>query len=180
VVTFLRRTQPRPAAQLSRVQELARDRAERLGPYAQAARENAALRLHQAREWSAPRLETAAHRVEDTVAPRVAGILSATAQKVEPESRPSASSRVRRIPRSVLVLGAGALGAVVAYGIYRIRQASQEAEWQDKLDRVREQAREAKEQVTAKVRSKSGDADADEEDDQPEAAGSDFNGRVRT
>jgi hypothetical protein len=179
VVTFLRRTQQMPATQLSRVQELARDQAERIGPYAQAARDNAALRLHQAREWSAPRLETAAHRVEDTVAPRVAGILSATAQRVEPEPK-AARSRVRRIPRSVLIVGAGALGAVVAYGIYRIRQASHEAEWQEKLDRVREQAREAKEQVTAKVKSKSDGTGGDEEDDMSETSGSDFNGRVRT
>ncbi|GAB3206252.1 hypothetical protein ACQEU5_08825 [Marinactinospora thermotolerans] len=133
-------------AALARLQEIARERAERLGPYADQARDTALLRINQARGWTAPRLETAAQRVEDTVAPRVAGLLSAAAHKVEP-----VAVRKRRFPRSLLIVGTGAVAAVLAYGVLRARQASQDAEWQENLNHARDQVRETKERLAAKA-----------------------------
>lgn len=168
-------------ARLSRLQGLARERAERLSPYAAAARENAAERLIQAREWTAPRLETAAQRVEDTVAPRVAGLLTEAAHKVEPKRKRKDAKR--RIPRTVLILGAGALGAAVVYGVIRLRQAAQETEWQENIDRAREQVRETKDQVAAKVKATKdkvkGDTEEKAEEEEEESV-HEFNGRVRT
>ncbi|RCV49151.1 hypothetical protein [Marinitenerispora sediminis] len=135
-------------AALARLQEFAREQAERLGPYADQARDNAAQRWYQARGWTAPRLETAAQRVEDTLAPRVADLLNAAAQKVEP----APIRRGRRVPRAVVVLGVGALGAAALYGVVRLRQASQDAEWQQNLHNAREQVRETKDQLAAKAR----------------------------
>ncbi|GAA3730707.1 ElaB/YqjD/DUF883 family membrane-anchored ribosome-binding protein [Spinactinospora alkalitolerans] len=139
-------------AALIRLQELAREQAERLGPYAEQARDNAALRLTQARGWTAPRLETAAQRVEDTVAPRVADLLNAAAHRVDPKP----ARRFGRIPRSVIVIGVGALGAAAVYGALRVRRVSQDAEWQENLDSAREQVRETKDQLTAKAKETKG------------------------
>ncbi|QVQ50458.1 hypothetical protein J4H86_16210 [Spiractinospora alimapuensis] len=159
-----RRTAP-PETRLEKFQGFARDRAEQFGPYARSAQRNASERILQAREWCAPRLEVAANRVEDTVAPRVASALSATARRVEP---PNPRSSRRRVPRAVMVTGIIAAGAVVAFGVYRARRAAQEAEWQENLDRVREQVRETKDQASSH-----GDDTRDEQ-------ASDYNGRVRT
>ncbi|GLU49880.1 hypothetical protein [Nocardiopsis ansamitocini] len=133
---------------LNRLQGLARDQAERFGPYADQAKESAALRIHQARGWTAPRLETAAQRVEDTVAPRVAELLNAAAHRVEPV----AVRRRRRLSRSFVVIGVGALGAAALYGVLKLRQASQDAEWQENLDNAREQVRETKDQLATKAK----------------------------
>ncbi|TDQ52324.1 hypothetical protein [Actinorugispora endophytica] len=148
---MLKRREARRDAEeaLSRLQELAREQAERLAPYTEQARETAALRLNQARGWTAPRLETAALRVEDTVAPRVAGLLTAAAHRVEP-ALPVAKRR--RMPRSLVIIGAGALGAAAVYGVLRLRQASQDAEWQANLDSAREQVRQTRDQLAAKAR----------------------------
>lgn len=167
-------------AVLSRLQELARDRAERLGPYAADARETAAERFYQAREWTAPRLETAALRVEDTVAPRVVELLNLAARKVEPSPPASVLRGRRRLRRSILLLGLGALGAAAAYGAVRLRQNSADAEWQESLNQAREQVREAKNKVMSKAREAQGKAE--EAVDAPEGesgSASEFNGRVR-
>lgn len=165
-ITALRRRRTAlPATQFEKLQGIARNGAEQVGPYARSAQRNASERILQAREWCAPRLEVAADRVEDTVAPRVASALSATARRVEPQN--SRASR-RRVPRALVVTGVIAAGAIVAYGVYRARRAAQEAEWQENLDRVREQVRETKDQVGSH-----GDDPRDEQ-------ASDYNGRVRT
>lgn len=143
-------------AALARLQELAREQRERFGPYADLARATAAQRLYQARGWTAPRLEMAAQRVEDTVAPRVADFLTSTAQKVEPHKGRRglfAIGRSRRMrPRAVVLVGAAALGAAAVYGVLRLRRAAQDAEWQENLDQAREQVRETREQIAAKAR----------------------------
>ncbi|MFC7326124.1 hypothetical protein [Marinactinospora rubrisoli] len=165
-------------AALARLQEFAREQAERLGPYADQARDNAARRWYQARGWTAPRLETAALRVEDTLAPRVADLLNAAAQKVEPSP---VRRRVRRVPRAAVVVGAGLLGAAAVYGVVRLRQASQDAEWQQNLQNAREQVRETRDQLAAKARETQArlrgvGGDAKEPSDADAAA--DLNGRV--
>ena len=102
--------------------------AERLGPYAESARDTAAERLTDARKWAAPRLEDAAQAVQDTVAPRVSSALASTAQRVEPElkeakKRGKAMAKAlqgqqkkrRRWPIALLFFAiGGAIGAAVA------------------------------------------------------------------
>lgn len=140
---------------LIRLQEAAREQAERLGPYADQARDQAAQRLFQARGWTAPRLATAAQRVEDTVAPRVADLLTTAAQRVDP-SPPrrglrSLRSGSRRTRRTLLIGGAAVVGGVIVYSLIRLRQASQDAEWQEHLDQARDQVRETRENLETKA-----------------------------
>ena len=140
---------------LARLQELAREQADRLGPYADQARDQAAVKLLQARGWTAPRLETAAQRVEDTVAPRVAGLLTVAAQRIDPKpgrrSLRGLRAGGRRIPRGLVIGGAALVGGVLVYSLIRLRQASQDAEWQEHLDQAREQVRETRENLEEKA-----------------------------
>jgi uncharacterized protein (DUF2342 family) len=62
----------------------AQQAAQQLGPIAKSARDNAADRIHDARVWAAPRIEQAAHTMQENVAPRVSAALSATAHRLEP------------------------------------------------------------------------------------------------
>lgn len=140
---------------LTRLQDLAREQADRLGPYADQARDQAALKLIQARGWTAPRLETAAQRVEDTVAPRVAEMLTNAAQRVDPKPARQGLRMFRkggrRIPRGIVIGGAALVGGVVVYSLIRLRQASQDAEWQEHLDQAREQVRETRDNLQEKA-----------------------------
>ncbi|WP_219466123.1 hypothetical protein [Nonomuraea rhizosphaerae] len=77
----------------------------------------AAQRIEDARYWAAPRLEEAAHRVEDELAPKVSSMLVTAAGKIDPSPQKS-----RRWPVVVLMTGL-ALGAV-GYVFYR-RNAQQ-------------------------------------------------------
>ncbi|MFD3688838.1 hypothetical protein ACFWTE_28940 [Nocardiopsis sp. NPDC058631] len=150
-----RKARKEAEATLARLQDLAKEQADRLGPYADQARDQAALKLLQARGWTAPRLESAALRVEDTVAPRVAGLLSAAAQRVDPNPGRRGLRLLRRgnrrIPRGVLIGGAAVVGGVVVYSLIRLRQASQDAEWQEHLDQARDQVRETRENLEEKA-----------------------------
>ncbi|MCY9786533.1 hypothetical protein KIK06_21835 [Nocardiopsis sp. EMB25] len=149
-----RKARKEAEATLVRLQELARDQADRFGPYADQARDQAALRLLQARGWTAPKLETAAQRVEDTVAPRVAGMLAAAAHRVDPHPAPRGRKLLCggvRVPRAVLIGGAAVVGGVIVYSLIRLRQASQDAEWQEHLDQAREQVRETRENLEEKA-----------------------------
>jgi hypothetical protein len=137
---------------LARLQDLAKEQADRIGPYADQARDQATLKLLQARGWTAPRLENAAQRVEDTVAPRVAGALNAAAHRVSPLQKRRRGSRLMRrgnrgVSRGVLIGGAAVIGGVVVYSLIRLRQASQDAEWQEHLDQARDQVRETREDL---------------------------------
>jgi hypothetical protein len=69
-----------PAAARKRAQQAA----QQLGPIAKSARDNAADRIHNARVWAAPRIEQAAHTMQESVAPKVSAALEATAQRLEP------------------------------------------------------------------------------------------------
>ena len=150
-----RKARKEAEATLARLQDLAREQADRIGPYADQARDQAALKLLQARGWTAPRLESAALRVEDTVAPRVAGLLTTAAQRIDPNPgrRGLRLFRTgnRRIPRGVLIGGAAVVGGVIVYSLIRMRQASQDAEWQEHLDQARDQVRETRENLEEKA-----------------------------
>nr|WP_221443245.1 hypothetical protein [Nocardiopsis algeriensis] len=131
------------------------EQAEKLGPYAGQARDQAAQKIIQARGWTAPRLEAAAQQVEKTVAPRVAGALTAAAQRVSPRPARRGLLGMRRaglrIPRGAVVGSAVVVGGVLVYSLIRMRQASQDAEWQEHLDRAREQVRETRENLEDKA-----------------------------
>lgn len=154
ITTKRRKAQKEAEVAIARLQDLAREQAERLGPYADQARDQASLKLLQARGWTAPRLETAAQRVEDTVAPRVADLLTTAAQRVDP--KPSrrglrALRQNRKVSRTLLIGGAAVVGGVVVYSLVRMRQASQDAEWQEHLDQARDQVRETRENLETKA-----------------------------
>ena len=95
-----RRKVPAQAPHLADFKKNARKTAERLGPYAESARDTAAERLVEARKWAAPRLEDAAQAVQETVAPRVSSALAATAQRVEPVQK-EAKKRGRAVAKAL-------------------------------------------------------------------------------
>jgi hypothetical protein len=64
--------------------ERARQVAGQLGTVAKSSRDTAASRVLGARTWAAPRIERAGQTVQESIAPRVAAILAATAQRVDP------------------------------------------------------------------------------------------------
>jgi hypothetical protein len=84
--------------------------AERIGPAAQQARDTAALRVTDARRWTAPRLERTAHYVEHDLGPRVGSLIHTTAHKV----KPSRSGNRRRVVAIVLLMAGGVAGALGA------------------------------------------------------------------
>lgn len=178
----------RPEAALSRLGAVTRDKAESLSPYADQAKETATQRIYQARDWTAPRLETAAYRVEDTVAPRVADFLSSTAQQVEPRQarreRIAASKTRRRVRRAAVITGVAVAGAAACYGALKLRQASQDAQWQANLDQAREQVRETREQLAAKAKDAkgrvAGDGKASDENSHGSSEAGNLNGQATT
>ena len=85
-------------------------------PMAASARTAARKGVHHARVWAAPRLERTGHTLEVQVAPRMAAMLSAAAQRIEP----APVRRRRRWP--VLAAGlitAAGLSATAAYLLKR-------------------------------------------------------------
>jgi hypothetical protein len=76
--------------------------AERFAPMSHQARDMAATRTIGAREWTAPQLDRAAHYFEDSLAPRVSGMLSASARRIEPA--PSAGHRMRNMLVGIFAL----------------------------------------------------------------------------
>lgn len=150
ITTKRRKAQKEAEVAIVRLQDLAREQAERLGPYADQARDQASQKLLQARGWTAPRLETAAQRVEDTVAPRVAELLNTAAYRVDPKPAHRglrALRQNRKVSRTLLIGGAAVVGGVLVYSLVRMRQASQDAEWQEHLDQARDQVRETRENL---------------------------------
>lgn len=161
ITTKRRKAQKEAEVAIVRLQDLARDQAERLGPYADQARDQASQKLLQARGWTAPRLETAAQRVEDTVAPRVAELLNTAAQRVDPKPSRRGLRALRqnhKVTRTLLIGGAAVVGGVVVYSLVRMRQASQDAEWQEHLDQARDQVRETRENLGTKTSEATGKA----------------------
>jgi len=69
--------------------------------------------IHHARIWTAPRLERTGHTLEDQVAPKMAAMLSAAAQRIEP----APARRRRRWP--VLAAGLVAAAGLSATAAYR-------------------------------------------------------------
>jgi hypothetical protein len=111
-----------PTTRLKRMKVRAKRTANKVGPMAGDARVMTAQRIENARIWAAPRLDRAAHSVEERLAPRVSAFLSNAARRVAP-----ASTRTRRRwPLFALVSGL-ALGAV-GLMMYRSNQ-----QWADSV-----------------------------------------------
>ena len=72
--------------------------------------------IHHARIWAAPRLERTGHTLEDQVAPRMAAMLSAAAQRIEPV--PVRRRRRWPVVAAGLITAAG-LSATAAYLLKR-------------------------------------------------------------
>jgi hypothetical protein len=92
-----------------RAQGLAREAAAtQVAPLARSAQERAGRGLLSARAWAAPRVERSGVAVQEQLAPRVSGMMVATARRLEP-----AKARRRRWPIAVgiVVLGAGCIAA---------------------------------------------------------------------
>jgi hypothetical protein len=109
-----------PRTRLGQVRAQARRAADRLAPVASNTRDTATHWIEDARYWAAPRLEHAAHSVEEQLAPRVSGLLSEAAHRIDPA--PSMARHRRRWPFFMLFTGI-ALGAA-GYLMYR-RNAQQ-------------------------------------------------------
>jgi uncharacterized membrane protein YqiK len=88
-----------------------------MAPMADQAKVVAAQRIEDARYWAAPRLEEAAHRVEEELAPKVSAMLVNAAERIDPSPR-----RSRRMPAMILLTGL-AVGTI-GYLFYR-RNAQQ-------------------------------------------------------
>ncbi len=103
------RTPPEPERRLQRMQMRAASMTERFGPMSQQAKEMAAVRATGAREWTAPQLHRAAQYVEESLAPRVSGMMRAGARRIEPD-RPQ-SHRMRN-----MLIGIFAVAGIAAVG----------------------------------------------------------------
>jgi len=97
--------------------------------------------VHDARQWTAPRLEDAADAVTASVAPRVSAALRSTARQVRPEDTKPAG--VRRLLSWRWLLGAGAVIAAAgttAVLAMRRRYLSATAEGKDDVEAPDESA----------------------------------------
>ncbi|NUR91067.1 MAG: hypothetical protein HOY71_43925 [Nonomuraea sp.] len=111
-----------PATWMGRMKAQAVKTGQKLGPMADQAKVVTAQRIEEARYWAAPRLEDAAHRVEDDFAPKVSQMMTKAAKKIDPTPAKS-----RRWP--VIVLMTGLAVGTVGYLFYR-RNAQQ---WTDHM-----------------------------------------------
>ena len=81
-------------------------------PLAKSARETAQQSVHDARVWAAPRVERSGHAVQERIAPKLSGMLVATARRLEP----APATRRRRWPKALagmVMLGVGTAVAAV-------------------------------------------------------------------
>jgi len=125
-----------PRERLDQVRTQTVKAVEKVGPLASQARDVASRRIEDARVWAAPRLERAAHMVEERIAPRVSAMLSDAAKAVDPGKTARAK---RRWPVLTLVTGV-ALGAI-GYVMYRNNQS-----WVDSVTEAGEAAALAEDQ----------------------------------
>ncbi len=102
-----------PETWLGRMKTQAVKASAKARPMAGSARKVAADRVVDARVWAAPKLEHAAHSVEDQLAPKVSALLTEAARRVDPNPRTR-----RRWPLLLFLAGAtlGAIGVAIYRG----------------------------------------------------------------
>ncbi len=96
--------------------------AEQLKPLAQSTRQAAGRQLHKTRAWAAPQVERTGQVLQDKVAPKVSSMLSAAAERIEPD-KPSR----RRWAVPVAAALTAAASAVAAAFRLRGKQAAPSA-----------------------------------------------------
>ncbi|WP_214108122.1 hypothetical protein [Acrocarpospora catenulata] len=143
-----------PETRMGRVKAQAVRAADRVGPMASSARDMAMSardlassaregtysRIEEVRLWAAPRLDQAAHTVEDQLAPRLSSMLSQAARRVDPAPMPV---RGRGMWPMMVFLGGLALGAV-GFLMYR-RNARH---WADVMKESAEESRQQAEEMS--------------------------------
>jgi hypothetical protein len=106
-------------AQASAGLDLARRAAPRIGQGVQSARDWTAPRVgqgvHHTRRWAAPRIEQLGRALQETVAPKVSGVLTDTAHRIEPSDQARKRRRWPRVLTGLAIVAAagGALGALL-------------------------------------------------------------------
>ncbi|MEV7012990.1 hypothetical protein [Streptosporangium sp. NPDC051022] len=122
----------------------ARDMADHARDTAGHVRDTANDRIYVARGWAAPKLDAAAHSVEEQLAPKVSALLSQAASRIDPTPR-----RVRSRKGPMLLLFTGIAIGAVGFAMYR-RSADQ---W---TEAMKETASDASRWASDKARSVSG------------------------
>jgi hypothetical protein len=111
-------TTPTAAAQLAQfarqAAEAAKPVAAQVKPLASDARQAAVRGVYQARSWAAPQVERTGQVFQDTVAPKVADALHASAQKLDPGQPPHRGWRKGAAILSILLAAAAAVAATMA------------------------------------------------------------------
>jgi len=123
---FVRRTQVevpqgRLKIMMSGARHGMRNAAGRIRPTTSRARGKTAVRIMNARGWTAPQFHRAAHFVDASMAPRISAILTGTARRIEPMPPRRSMGRMALGTLGILVL----LGAV---GAATVRRRSQMAD----------------------------------------------------
>ena len=112
------------AAQVAaQVKPVAAQVAAQVKPVAQSAGQATRRGLHRTRAWAAPQIEHSGQVLEETVAPKVSAMLSAAAQRIEPEKPP------RRRWRTVVGLSLLAAAASAAAAAAALRRRAQPDLW---------------------------------------------------
>src|SRR5215831_6779108 len=109
------------AAAADQIRQLARQATEaakpvaaRAKPLASDARQAAGRGVYKARVWAAPQVERTGQVLQDTVAPKIAGALHSSAQKLDPGEPPHRGWRKGAAAISILLAAAAAAVAALA------------------------------------------------------------------
>lgn len=94
--------------------EAAKPVAAQVKPFANDAKEAASRSVYAARSWAAPQVERTGQVLQDTVAPKVADALHASAQKIDPGQPPHRGWRKGAAAISILLAAAAAAVATMA------------------------------------------------------------------
>jgi hypothetical protein len=86
--------------------------AAQMKPFAKSTRTAATRGVHATRTWGAPRLERTGQVLQDSVAPKVASVLSSAAQRLDP-GKPRRARWRRPAGIATITAGASAAAAVV-------------------------------------------------------------------
>jgi hypothetical protein len=109
------RTQNVAAGAQDRAREVAarlKPAAGQVKPLAKSTQAAAQRGLNAGRSWAAPRVERTGHMLQDSVAPKVADMLSSAARRIEPEK--PRSRRWWTLPGILVLVAAGASAAAAA------------------------------------------------------------------
>jgi hypothetical protein len=94
--------------------EAAKPAAAQVKPLANDARQAAGRGVYRARAWAAPQVERTGQILQDTVAPKVAGALQSSAQKLDPGEEPHRGWRKGAAAISIVLAAAAAAVAALA------------------------------------------------------------------